>query len=602
MSWTYVATALAAYLIGSIPFGYLIYYALTKEDVRKVGSGNIGATNVGRLLGFRFFVLVFALDVLKGLLPTLLLPMMFARLGWDVPTDLPVAAALGAILGHNFPVFLGFHGGKGVATSLGALLALLPGCCGVAAVAFFAVFAVSRYVSLSSIAGGLAFGASYFWWTSDPWAPSHRALSALVAAVVVLLIARHRKNVGRLLAGTENRVNFRRPKADGASPPAQPSGMIRPGVLAGLAVAAAVLFGAGALILRRAQTPVEAIAGPWLLHETHREATGQQRSTRVAFDAAGDRLAVLCPRYNRILTYRIDDDAKLSPLAKIAVDGRPVAIAVVGGNVAVLQRPVNDAKHLGPGWLDVFALDGGRVGSRVEAGYYPDDLAATPDGAFLIVLASGRGEGDVTKHAPELSVFATSAVLGSTPTTAVGRLAFEDGDDLDRLTLSQRGSHALATLVRQKTAVAIDLTDPSTPRLAGRMDLQRVDEPYVSASDDGDWILVPAQDERDAVAVTSSPVQAQHQESAGKAGYLVVARPDDSSLEMVQIAPPIVLGRFPVLGPLNVGGAEPSGLAYCARRRLLAAATKPGTVHLIRLESRVDAIAAAPPASRFAAR
>ncbi|WP_315850950.1 glycerol-3-phosphate acyltransferase [Planctomyces sp. SH-PL62] len=517
------------------------------------------------------------------------------------PPDLPVAAAIGAILGHNFPVYLGFQGGKGVATSLGALLALEPVACGAATAAFFTVFLISRYVSLSSMIGGLAFAAAYFGRADEPWSREHRAMSVLVVAVVVLLIARHRKNIGRLLAGTENRVNLGRRKPEGPSP-SQPSGMVRPAVLATLAVAAALLFAAGALIVQRAQAPVEAVAGPWLLRETHREATGQQRATRVAFDEAGERLAVLCPRYNHVIVYRVDEEAKLSPLSEIAVDGRPVAIAVVGGNVAVLQRPVNDAKHLGPGWFDVFTLEGDRVGARIEAGYYPDDLAATPEGAFLMVLTSGRGEGDAAKPAPELTVHATSAILDSSTSAPVGRLAFGDDDDPDRLTLSRQGRRALVTMARAKQAVAIDLADPSSPQAVGRMNLKDGDAPHVSRSQDGDWILIPAVDEHDAVALAARPNPDHAASDAGTdtAAYLVVSQPEDSTLDLVQVAPTVLLGRFPVLGPLNLGGAETSALAFNDRRRILAAATKPGAVHVIRLESRMDP-AAAPPPSRIAA-
>jgi glycerol-3-phosphate acyltransferase PlsY len=579
LSWTYPAAALAAYLIGAIPFGYLIFYSLTRQDVRKVGSGNIGATNVGRLLGFRFFVLVFLLDMLKGLLPTIGLPWLFARLGWGAPADLAVVAALGAIVGHNFPVYLGFKGGKGVATSLGALLALQPVACGVATVVFFAVFLPSRYVSLSSMTGGVAFAATYFLRAVDPWARENRAMSLLVAAVVVLLIARHRKNIGRLLAGTENRIEFGRGRRE--APPAAPSGMIRPGVLVGVAAVVLVVVGAAAWVARAASAPVEVVAGPWRLTETDREATGEQRAERVAFDATGDHLAVLCPRYNRVLTYRVDQDAKLALTATIGVEGRPVAIVVVGGDVAILQRPVNDAKHLGPGWLDVFTLEGAKVGSRVEAGYYPDDLAATPDGSRLMILSSGRAEGDADKPAPELAVFAARDVLTGPVPSPIGRLTFDDGDDVDRLTLSHRGVRGLVTLARSRRAVALDLADPAAPRIAGRMDLSGVEAPYVSNSDDGDWMLIPAGGE--AAAVAGLPDGRE----ADAAKYLVVVPASASDLHLFQIDPPASLGRFPVLGPLNLSGAEPAALAFHPSRRLIAVATKPGTVHVVRMESRL---------------
>src|SRR5690349_7602333 len=113
-----------AYLIGAIPFAFVVVYAVKGIDIRAVGSGNVGATNAGRVLGFRFFVLVFSLDLLKGLLPTHYFPMAAAAISGTGVDGLGVMVALATILGHNFPVYLGFRGGKGVATSLGALLAL----------------------------------------------------------------------------------------------------------------------------------------------------------------------------------------------------------------------------------------------------------------------------------------------------------------------------------------------------------------------------------------------------------------------------------------------------------------------------------------------
>ena len=127
---SYLLTALAAYAVGAIPFGYIVYYLITGTDVRTVGSGNIGATNVGRVLGFRFFVLVFVLDLLKGLLPTLGLPWLAVQLG--VPASRRTSGGRrrwrrSSATTSRFTS--DFEGGKGVATSLGALLALDPIAC-----------------------------------------------------------------------------------------------------------------------------------------------------------------------------------------------------------------------------------------------------------------------------------------------------------------------------------------------------------------------------------------------------------------------------------------------------------------------------------------
>ncbi|MCA1685331.1 MAG: glycerol-3-phosphate 1-O-acyltransferase PlsY, partial [Planctomycetia bacterium] len=198
------ALVLAAYLIGAIPFGFLLAKGLKGVDVRTVGSGNIGATNVGRVLGFWFFWPVFLFDLAKGLLPTWGFPALAARLtGQPAPPDLAVLVAVAAILGHNFPVYLKFKGGKGVATSLGAVFALDP-VAGAAAAAGFVVFLlVTRYVSLSSIGGGLVFFLAHFTRVAAPWSRGERALSVMTAALLVLLVVRHRKTLSRVRAVTD---------------------------------------------------------------------------------------------------------------------------------------------------------------------------------------------------------------------------------------------------------------------------------------------------------------------------------------------------------------------------------------------------------------
>ncbi len=203
----------AAYLIGAIPFGFLLAKGLKGVDVRTAGSGNIGATNVARVLGFRWFWPVFLLDLSKGLLPTWGFPILAARLtGLPAPPDLAVLAAVAAILGHNFPVYLKFRGGKGVATSLGAVFALDPLAGLAAACAFIVFLTLTRYVSLSSIGGGVAFFLAHFARVGAPWARGERALSVMTVALLVLLVARHRKNLARVWAGTEPKVSLKKKK------------------------------------------------------------------------------------------------------------------------------------------------------------------------------------------------------------------------------------------------------------------------------------------------------------------------------------------------------------------------------------------------------
>jgi len=581
---SYTLAALGSYAIGAIPFGYIVYYLATRTDVRTVGSGNIGATNVGRLLGFRYFLLVFVLDLLKGLLPTLGLPWLAGKLGLPTPAELPVVAALAAIVGHNFPVYLGFRGGKGVATSLGALLALDPIACGAATFVFFTIFLITRYVSLSSMSGGVAFVATYFERTVDPWSRENRAMSLLALAVVGLLILRHRKNIGRLIAGTETKVPLRRRKS-GGPPTTQPAGKIQPMIVVGLAITAVAIVAGASWLVHNGRAAIKITAGPWSLRETDRESTGQQRSTRVVFNDRGDRLAVMCPRYNRVLVYDVADDFTLKLRSKIEVAGRPMAVATAADKLVVLVRPANDRKHLEPGWSEVFTFEGSQVGPRIPAGYYPDDLGVTPDGRRLLVLCSGRGEGDADKPAPELTIL--PAEFGPNAPRPLGRIEFEPGDDPDRLTISSAGTRVLVTLAASNQSIAVDLADPAAPVASGRTVMAAEEFPYVSRAPDGDWIIMRTGRESEAVVV-ASPRGGAGAEQPARSDYLVLTRPDDSALEIVQVSPRRTLGLFPVKGPFDLGKTETTGLAYCRSRGLLAVATKPGTVHLVRLESRLE--------------
>jgi glycerol-3-phosphate acyltransferase PlsY len=190
------AWALAAYLLGAVPFGLLIGLA-RGVDIRKVGSGNIGATNVMRSVGKPWGLATFVADALKGFVPALLFP----RFVQADPAMASVVFGFSAILGHNFPVYLKFKGGKGVATSAGALLGIAPLSVAIGLVAWAVVFFATRYVSLASIATSVVIPAAA--WilrgaqgTFLPW-----ALTILGA----LIILRHKDNIKRLLTGTESK-------------------------------------------------------------------------------------------------------------------------------------------------------------------------------------------------------------------------------------------------------------------------------------------------------------------------------------------------------------------------------------------------------------
>ncbi len=194
---------LLAYLLGSVPFGYLVARA-RGVDILRQGSGNIGATNVGRVLGRRFGMLVFVLDCAKGAVPVLAALRVPAPEAW--PTDaLPAAAGVAAFLGHLFPVFLRFRGGKGVATAAGVVAVLVPVPFLGAFLAWLTLFASTRIVSLASLLAAGLLCALHLILTLHPWAPEHAVTSGFCLVAAAFIVARHRANIRRLLAGNENR-------------------------------------------------------------------------------------------------------------------------------------------------------------------------------------------------------------------------------------------------------------------------------------------------------------------------------------------------------------------------------------------------------------
>jgi glycerol-3-phosphate acyltransferase PlsY len=204
-----------AYVVGSIPFGLIVGRA-KGIDPRKAGSGNIGATNLGRLLGGRYFALVFTLDLLKGLLPMLAAAAVVRRYVSGSPDAsiyfLWLLVGFTAILGHMFSVFLRFKGGKGVATSCGVILGLFPYYTWPALVVlaiWVVLFFATRYVSLASICASVAFPLAYASMAITlGWPMLHQQLPLLAFAVLVaaMITYKHRANIARLRAGTELRI------------------------------------------------------------------------------------------------------------------------------------------------------------------------------------------------------------------------------------------------------------------------------------------------------------------------------------------------------------------------------------------------------------
>lgn len=204
----WIACGVTAYILGSLPFGFLIARA-KGIDIRTVGSKNIGATNVFRAVGKPLGLLTFALDFAKGVCGVLLLPLGIGYLLGAPADGKALALFCGAltVVGHNWTCFLGFKGGKGVATSAGMLLGLSPVGVGIAFAVWVVVFVTLRYVSLASITAALALAIAVWplhYACEGVWFPA--ALTLLAA----LSVWKHRANIARLRAGTESRFTFKK--------------------------------------------------------------------------------------------------------------------------------------------------------------------------------------------------------------------------------------------------------------------------------------------------------------------------------------------------------------------------------------------------------
>jgi glycerol-3-phosphate acyltransferase PlsY len=217
-----VFIAVAAYLLGSIPVGYLLVRLFRHEDIRAIGSGNIGATNVLRSGGKGLGAATFLLDVIKGasavylgaLLAAILLPNMAHR-------DAQALAALSAVLGHMFPVWLRFKGGKGVATGFGVFLVAAPLGALAAIAVFFLVLLITRYVSLASILGAASFPI-FAWFTVQGDRPPF--FIAVQFLIPMLIIAKHHQNIRRLLTGQESRFGASSQKTPSQKTPSEKIG------------------------------------------------------------------------------------------------------------------------------------------------------------------------------------------------------------------------------------------------------------------------------------------------------------------------------------------------------------------------------------------
>jgi acyl phosphate:glycerol-3-phosphate acyltransferase len=198
---------LASYLLGAIPTSHLVSRGFAKIDLREHGSGNLGATNLYRVLGWKYAIPVALFDIAKGVIPVV----VFAPQASDSEL-FALACGVAAIVGHVFSVFVRFKGGKGVATAAGVMLGLTPLALGVAAIVWAVVLLLTGYVSLASIAAAVVLPFAVYL-LENPKTPELLWIDALVAAGVILL---HRRNIQRLLKGTENRFGRRAASTTGS--------------------------------------------------------------------------------------------------------------------------------------------------------------------------------------------------------------------------------------------------------------------------------------------------------------------------------------------------------------------------------------------------
>jgi len=216
-----LACTVSAFVIGGIPFGYLAGRVLLGDDIRRHGSGNIGATNVWRVLGWKAGLTVLLLDALKGMLPVLAAGEVLRRSGLGDQSQLaPVMAGLAAILGHMYPVWLRLRGGKGVATALGAVLVVAPFHSAVSLLVFAVAVALFRMVSLASVLAAAGFLVFHFQkYGVSSFSANRLPLTVFAIIVPLVIIWRHRTNLVRILNGTESRIGgSKRPPQEKSGP------------------------------------------------------------------------------------------------------------------------------------------------------------------------------------------------------------------------------------------------------------------------------------------------------------------------------------------------------------------------------------------------
>lgn len=207
-----ISLPVVAYILGSISSAVWVANTFYKTDIRQHGSKNAGATNVLRVLGVKAALPVFLFDMLKGILAVLLIHFTSIEKGTEAYTGYEIVLGLCAVLGHIFPLFASFKGGKGVATIAGVMLAINPGAMAIALGIFVVCLSITHYVSLSSLAASVCFPFivifMFGWWLRPDATTLTMEVFSCVAAMLIVIT--HRKNIKRLLNGTESKISFKK--------------------------------------------------------------------------------------------------------------------------------------------------------------------------------------------------------------------------------------------------------------------------------------------------------------------------------------------------------------------------------------------------------
>ncbi len=317
--------------------------------------------------------------------------------------------------------------------------------------------------------------------------------------------------------------------------------------------------------------------GSFSLVDLGRVKTSHQRADRVAFADSGRLLAVTCPRYDRLMIYRVTESPALEPARDVELGGQPVAVCAARDRFLVLTRPTGDLRHVQKGSIRSIGFDGRPLAAPIEVGFYPDDLAIGPDGRFAFAICSGRAEGEPDRPLPS---FATVDLAEG---RVVASVEFGGSkDDPWRVSLSTTGQAAAVTLRGSDVVAAVDLSDPRAPRLIGRTPLSAREVPYPSI-DGPDWLMMPVANDREAVLMPSPGTDGPFDPVRG---LVVSTLPDDSGLDVVEVASGTKLGRLPLRGTANLGEVRPMGIAGSPDRGLLAVATRSGSVHLVAIRTK----------------